>query len=78
MHNKNERISVIKGFLNDAVTSDIIYDQLLKTYLKTKSNDVHVLAASKLAIDLLNDAWRELERFKDTNSNENKPIQMGL
>lgn len=55
----------VKVFLNDRMMSDTIYDILLKTYLEPyDTKDVRTLAASRLAIDLLQEAWKKLEKYK--------------
>lgn len=56
----------IRRFVNDAVASNAVFDLLLHSFLKeSPSNDVHTLAASRLAIDYLKQGWKELEKLKD-------------
>jgi len=70
----------IKRFLNDKIMSDAVFSVLLESYLKQgKDRDVQNLAASRIAIDLLRDGWRELEKLKDKETTESKPFeQIGL
>lgn len=53
----------ISRFLADKVMSEAVYDVLRESFLKDKTRDIHVLAASRLALDLLRDGWKELERI---------------
>lgn len=59
-----DKNKIIK-FLNDPGMSEAIYQSLLKSFLQERPNaDVQVLAASRLAVDYLNRAWRDLARNK--------------
>ncbi len=75
-----ERKDKIQSFLNDPEMAKSIHSVLRRTFLKTpKEKDVQTLAAHWLAKDLLDDAWKELERFKvDINSEEKKITQIGV
>jgi F0F1-type ATP synthase delta subunit len=74
MINENQK-SRITRFLNDEATSDAVKQAILNSFLKSKPNrDVYQLAASRLAIDMLDEAWRDLERFKDS---VNEKISVG-
>ena len=64
----------IRLFINDKVMSAAVYDMLLKSFIKPSDRaDVNVLAASRIAIDLLQESWKELKKFEqyrdDTKSN---------
>ena len=52
----------IQRFLNDKVMSQAVYDVLLDSFLKEKSNDVYFLAASRLSVDSLKRGWGELQK----------------
>lgn len=54
----------ITRFLNDEQTSNAVYSVLQTAFLKTRGTDVHILAAGKLSIDFLNEAWKELEKCR--------------
>lgn len=55
----------IVRFLHDKLTSEAVRDFLLFSFLRPHPNaDVQLLAASRLAIDLLQDGWKEMERLK--------------
>ena len=67
----------LKRFLNDKVMSKAVYDLLLASFLaprvqKSMDADVMILAASRLAIDLLGEAWKELQKFKSEEEKEEK------
>lgn len=54
----------LKRFLADRLTNAAVHSYLLDTFTKkSKTEDVHTLAAERIAINLLNDAWRDLQRF---------------
>lgn len=53
----------IQKFISDEAMSEAVYSVLLKFFLKPKSNAyVNEQAASFMAIGLLQDAWKELEK----------------
>lgn len=69
----------IKRFLEDEVMSEAVYGIILKTFLKPQKGDVQILAASRIAIDLLDEAWKELSKLKSDEDNEdNIKVQVGL
>lgn len=70
----------IKRFLADKVMSDAVYEIVLGSFMKTnKTDDVHRLASSMLAIEKLGEAWKELQRFKiDTETTRQSSGQVGL
>jgi hypothetical protein len=70
----------IKRFMHDAVMSSGVYSVLLHSFLKPRKDaDVYTLAASRIAIDLLNDAWKELEKIKGQSEREEQKLeQVGL
>lgn len=63
----------IDRFLNDEVMSEAVREVILNSFLKPKPNrDVYQLAASRLAIDLLDESWKDLERFRNVVEQEKK------
>jgi hypothetical protein len=54
----------VKKFAADPYTSQEVYNFILAQFLKPVQGDVYIQAASKLAIDALGRAWRELDRLK--------------
>ena len=68
---KSEKIA---RFLSDKLMSDTIYEVLLAAFLeKQPHQDVQTLAASKIAIDNLLDAWKDLQKYKSEAEREIKP-----
>lgn len=62
----------LKRFSNDRLMNEAVHFLLLQSFLKPrKGADVHELAASRIAIDMLQDAWKDLERYKQDD--EAKP-----
>lgn len=63
----------IARFLNDTVMAEAVRDVLTKTFLKPLPNkDVHHLAAARIAVDFLEDGWKELEKYKAQAEQEPK------
>lgn len=75
-----EKQSLVKRFMNDERTSQTVYDIILKSFLKPRRQaDVNFLAASRIAIDLLDEAWRELSKYKsELEQDSNVSVQVGL
>lgn len=70
----------LKRFVNDPGMSEAVFEAVLKEFLKPKPNAfVNEQAASFIAIGLLQEAWRLLEKFKQTES-DGPPVgkQVGL
>lgn len=58
----------VTKFINDEVMQSSVYEVIQDAFLNRKGQkDVHILAGERLALDYLNEAWRELERFKQVN-----------
>ena len=55
----------INRFINDPTMSEAVYSVMLASFLKPRGDkDVQFLAASRIAIDLLEDSWKELRKLK--------------
>ena len=55
----------LRRFINDIGMSNAVYNVLLESFLKeSKEKDVNTLAASRIAIDLLRQGWKDLDKFK--------------
>lgn len=55
----------LKRFAQDQRTREAVHRLLLASFLKPrKGADVHELAASRLAIDMLQDAWKDIEAYR--------------
>ena len=70
----------LERFMMDTVMSDSVYEVIRDSFLRNRGQrDLQILAAERIAIDLLNDAWKELTKFrseKEQQANEIK--QVGL
>lgn len=63
MKEEQKKVKISK-FLADESMSDTVYLAIRDSFLKKRGvKDVQVLAAERLAVDLLEDAWKELERY---------------
>ncbi len=70
----------VERFINDQVTSNAVYRAIQGSFLRKKgAKDVHVLAAERLAVDLLDDAWKDLAKLS-TQVEESMEVakQVGL
>lgn len=70
----------LKKFVADEVMVSAVYEVLLEAFLGGKApTDVHVLAASRLAVDFLKQGWKELDKYAlDEESEKSKVVQIGL
>lgn len=69
----------IKNFVNDKAMTQAVYNALLNSFLSEKeTSDVHVLAASRLAINYLKEGFNHLERFKEVKDTTKKEGNVGL
>lgn len=79
---ESEKKEKVKRFLADTLMSIAVYDIILQTFLYPKrdqSDSVELLAAERIAIRLLKEAWSELEKFKNKTESEKREIeQIGL
>lgn len=66
--------SRVVRFLNDEATAQAVYSFLEESFLKDKGKDVYILAAGKLSLDNLREAWKEMEkcRRQDDDMGERK------
>lgn len=65
----------INRFLQDERMNEAVKEVLQKAFLKPQANkEVNYLAASRIAIDLLDDAWRELLKYKNTEDSKSTEI----
>lgn len=60
--------------------SETVFNIIQTSFLKAKPNqDVNQLAASRIAIDLLGEALKELNKYKDDTQKDNKELnQVGM
>jgi len=71
----NEQIRIkLERFMNDEALSGTVYEVIRNSFLKAKgARDVQVMAAERLAVDKLEDAWKEMERYQTKNDEESPP-----
>lgn len=70
----------LKQFCNDVHMYETVHAVLLQSFLKTVPRDsIHELAAARIAIDLLEDGFREIKKYQNQKSGEPKALaQIGL
>lgn len=67
----------IRRFVDDVVMNEAVYEVLLHSFLKEQPDkNVQTLAASRIAIDLLNDGFKELNRYKVIEEPDNKSTEI--
>ena len=72
------QILKLRTFINDGVMSDAVFNILNNSFLKFKGQrDVNLMAAERLALDLLLDGWKELEKYKSSDK-ESKVISSNI
>lgn len=74
-----EEVSLVRAFVRDVRLNKAVKDVLLSNFLRSRTNaDVHILAAQTLAVQLLEDSWREMERYKSDVKKVDNIINKGL
>lgn len=70
----------IQRFVNDKVMSDAVYNVLQESLLaEGVGKDIHILAASQLAVQALKKSWKELEKYAKADKEPEKGSrQIGL
>lgn len=72
------KIAKIKQFLGDKEMNGTIKSILISKFLERKNTDVHYLAAQTLAVQFMEDAWTEMERYKQNETEKPIAKQIGL
>ena len=70
----------IKDFINDETMANAVYDVLWRFFTKKRdTKDVQMLAAERMSALMLEDAWKELQKYKidEKNKTENG-VNIGL
>lgn len=62
--------ALIRVFINDREMHSVVKALLLRHFLGKKDGDVYVLAAQTLAVQFLEDAFQEMERYKRDDRKE--------
>jgi hypothetical protein len=68
----------IKRFIVDEVTSESVKEVLLQSFMKKREGDYHVKAAQMLAIEMLQEGWKDLEIYKRLHEDPKATRQVGL
>ena len=69
----------IKRFVTDTAMSDAVYSALSAFFIKRrKVDDVQMLAAERTALFLLEDAWRDLQKYGTTEERKESSGNPGL
>ena len=63
------KIEKINKFLDDEALANAVYDILAASFLKKRERkDIYMVAAERIAIDLLEEGWKDLLKIKRTRS----------
>lgn len=69
--NEQYRNEQIKKFLADAGMASAVRQCILDSFMKKREHkDVYMTAAERIAIDLLSDAFKDMEVLKNTQTTE--------
>lgn len=72
------QVAKIKQFLGDKEMQSTIKKLLLEKFLERKNTDIHYLAAQTLSVQFLEDAWSEMNRYRQSESKQRFSEQIGL
>ena len=74
-----ERREKLKRFANDISLMEAVKEVLTASFLRERAEkDVHYLAAKSLAVEYLEDAWRELARVREEEPQAKTTTHVGL
>ncbi len=66
----------LRRFATDPFMREVVFTEIMESFIKqSDSKDIHFLAASRIAIDLLKEAWKELDHYKSVDK---PPPKAGL
>lgn len=70
------KIAKLKRFMADKEMNEAVHYVLLNTFLKRydSKSDVNILAASRISLDMLSEAWDDLKRFKEVAQKEKNDL----
>lgn len=63
----------VKRFIVDEVTAESVKTVLMDSFMKKQDGDFHMKAAQMIALDLLQEGWKELERYKNHGEKGREP-----
>jgi len=64
----------IRGFMSDEMMSDAVRVVLEGTFKKKRNDDVGTLAAQMMALNLLEEVFKELSRYLNETAKEKKSV----
>ncbi len=72
--------SKLDRFVKDESMNKAVYSFIREAFLEPSgTKDVQILAAERLAVDMLAEAWKQLGKFRETEDNPSKiQTQVGL
>lgn len=72
------QIEKIKRFINDPLMNSAVKGIIQESFMKVNpKEDVHVLAAHHIAVGLLEEAWKSLEKYQRVEEEEqSKPTTL--
>lgn len=73
--NNDTKNSKLVRFVQDETMSLAVFEFLRDVFLKGQSNDVYILAAEKIALNKLRDAWADLKRYATTTQDKSEKIK---
>lgn len=62
----------------DEITADAIRETLTASFMKRREGDVQLKAAQMIALELLQDAWKDLEGFAKKETAKKNISQVGM
>lgn len=75
----NLKKAKVTQFINDKLMVAVVKQVITETFLKPRSSDVYQLASERLAINLLDEAFKEMARLENVpKKEENPPQNIGL
>ena len=76
---KNINEEKVKRFVRDEIMADSVFQIIQESFLKSRVNkDVYYLAAKSLAIEFLEDAKKDLNKYKSEEEETKVSKQVGL
>jgi len=68
----------IKAFMSDKVMNKAVKSVMLDAFMKAKDGDIHMKAAQMVAINLLEDAFKELNKFASQQEKLEKDVEENI
>ena len=65
----------IARFIADDVMAESVHDVLMLSFMKKREGDVNLKAAQMIALELLQEGWKDLEKHKGRQGQERPAIR---